>query len=267
MFLLRDLQSGFCESIRGDVPAELLDLIDEDGVSAAERLAIYRNNVMTRLTNALSTTYPVVRELVDPRFFAYAADAYIQRRFPADGCLCEYGADFPSFLAEFPPAASLEYLADVARLEWTMHRVLGAAVFSSVEIGVLTAFDGDPAGVRLLITPASGFLTSPYAIDEIWTAHRGGGVPSREWRLRRGPVHLQVTSREGLSMTALPPAIWEFRHRLADGQTLGESLVGAMAISPDFNAGAALAALFHDALVVGLTSDASRHRPAAASSI
>jgi hypothetical protein len=265
MFLLRDVQLGFCHSIRGATPVELLELIEEDGVAPADRLSIYRNNVMTRLTDTLAAAYPVVRELVDARFFGYAADAYIQRRFPTEGCLYEYGSDFPSFLAEFPPAATVQYLADVARLEWTIHRVVSAAALLPIGIDALTAFTGDPTDIRLLIAPASGFVRSPYAIDEIWIAHQKGDL-SHGWRLRGGAAHLQVTCKDGLCIKRLSPATWEFRHRLGDGQTLAESLVAAMAISSDFNAGAALAALFQEALVVGLTADASRRRSGLATS-
>jgi len=52
---------------------ELLQLIAGDGFDPAARLGIYRNNVITRLTDTLSATYPVVSQIVDARFFAYAA--------------------------------------------------------------------------------------------------------------------------------------------------------------------------------------------------
>jgi Putative DNA-binding domain len=254
MFLLRDLQMSFCQSVRGVGSAELLELIQEDGVSPTERLSIYRNNVMTRLTDALNAAYPVVCELVDPRFFAYAADAYIQRQLPMDACLFEYGADFPSFLATFPPAASLGYLADVGRLEWLIHCVLRAAPTPPIAIAALAEFKGDPARVGLLIAPSTRFVASRYAIDEIWRAHRAKNI-SDVLRVRSAGVCLQVSGRDGLRMVDLPPSTWEFRSRLADGEALGESLVAAMAISPDFDARSALATLFSDGLVVGIAAD------------
>ena len=255
MFLLRDLQMGFCQSVRGITPVALLELIQEDGVAAAARLSIYRNNVMTRLTDTLSATYPVVCKLVDRRFFSYAADTYILRQFPKEACLFEYGADFPSFLSEFAPAATLGYLPDVARLEWSIHCVLRAAQPPPIAIALLAGVEGDPAQVRLLLAPSTRFVASSYAIDEIWMAHQMGEM-SDVLRLRSAAVHLQVSAKDALRIADLPHAVWEFRARLADGRTLGESLKAATDISSDFDAGSALATLFADGLVVGLTVDA-----------
>ncbi len=256
MFLLRDLQMGFCQSVRGITPVELLELIEEDGVAAAERLSIYRNNVMTRLTDTLGATYPVVCTLVGQGFFSYAAGTYILRNFPKEACLFGYGADFPVFLSDFAPAAKLGYLADVARLEWSVHCVLRAAQLPPIAIALLAGVEGDPAEVRLLIAPSTRFVASSYAIDEIWMAHQVGEI-SDVFRLRSAAVHLQVSVKDGLRMADLPQAVWEFRSRLADGRTLGESLEMATAISSDFDAGSALATLFNDGLVVGVTAGAA----------
>jgi hypothetical protein len=60
-----------------------------DGLAPEARLAIYRHHVLSSLTAVLVDTYPVVRRLVDPRFFAYAADVFIRRHPPAGPCLFE----------------------------------------------------------------------------------------------------------------------------------------------------------------------------------
>ncbi|HET7341829.1 MAG TPA: DNA-binding domain-containing protein, partial [Methylomirabilota bacterium] len=92
-----------------------------DGLSAIARVAVYRHHVLTSLTAALATTFPVVARLVDPRFFAWAADAYVRAQPPRGPCLAEYGDTFPDFLAAFPACRDLVYLPDVARLEWAMN--------------------------------------------------------------------------------------------------------------------------------------------------
>jgi hypothetical protein len=238
----------------GAAPAELLQLIYGDGFDPSARLSIYRNNVVARLTDALSATYPVVCKLVDRRFFAYAADIFIQRNLPAGACLVEYGADFPSFLAEFPPAAKLKYLPDVARLEWNIHRVLRFVRHQGISIAALGEVRGDPARISLHITPSIRFVASPYAIDQIWMAHQG----DETWvdlRLSHAGVHLQVSGGDGLRLVNLPPPSWEFRSRLADGETLGKACAMATAISSEFDPVLALTGLFNEGLVVGLMAD------------
>jgi len=139
-----------------------------DGFAPEARLAIYRHHVLSSLTAVLVDTFPVVRRLVDPRFFAYAADVFIRRHPPSGPCLFEYGAGFADFLADFPPCRDLPYLADVARLEWALEAAY---------------HDGDAAPRH---------LQSPYPIDTIWHANQPGADPNTVVHLDAGPVRLEI---------------------------------------------------------------------------
>src|SRR5260370_23822662 len=94
------------------------------GVSAADRLSIYRNTLYGTLTNALRLSYPAVHRLVGAEFFEASAQKFIEDEPPRGAYLDDYGAGFPDFLARFPAAASVPYLPDVARLEWAVSRAL-----------------------------------------------------------------------------------------------------------------------------------------------
>lgn len=252
MLALRELQTSFEQSVTGYAPDQLLQLIAEDGFDAAARLSIYRNNVVTRLTDTLSTAFPVVCKLVDRGFFEYAADAFLRQHLPAGGCLSEYGGNFPSFLAEFPPAAEPKYLPDVARLEWAIHQLRHVAVLPPIAIAALAGMKGDPSLFKLRLTPAVQFIASPYAVDQIWIAHQRDNS-WEELQLGSTGVQLQISSVKGLSIVKLPPSTWEFRARLAQGDCLGTAIAMAMAVSSEFDTASALAALFRDELVTGLT--------------
>jgi hypothetical protein len=93
----------------------------------ASRFDVHKRHFLRSLTAALEKTFPAVVNLVDARFFGFAADAFIRAHPPAKPCLFEYGAELPSFLERFPACAQLPYLSDVARLEWAMHEVFHAA--------------------------------------------------------------------------------------------------------------------------------------------
>jgi len=175
MMTLADLQSGFCRSVTMDAGDELLGLIAGGVFDPSARLSIYRNNVVARLTKTLSAAYTVVSQLVDPGFFAYAAGEFIGKHLPESGCLSTYGVTFPAFLAEFPPAAELKYLPDVANLEWAIHDIRSATACSPVPITALAAMRGDPAQFNLRVSPAARFIASPYPIDRIWIAHQADG--------------------------------------------------------------------------------------------
>lgn len=252
MLTLRELQTSFCQSVAGDSPNELLQLIAADGFDPAARLAIYRNNVVTRLTDTLAAVFPVVCELVDRHFFDYVANAFLIQRLPANGCLGDYGEDFPSFLAAFPPAAEPRYLADVARLEWAIHKVLHAAAAPPITIAALAALTGDPSLIKLRLVPVVKFIASQYPVDRIWIAHQREDTWA-DIRLNDSGACLQIDSLQRLTIINLSPSTWEFRARLAEGKTLGTAVAMAMAVASDFDPPSALAALFCDELVSGLT--------------
>ena len=124
---LRDLQLAFCRTVVGPPSNELLSLVDSDVFSPDERLSIYRNNVLTRLSETLKEAFPVVRRIVGRAFFDYATHSFIEEHLPSEPCLSAYGTRFPQFLKSFPAASQLSYLADVAQLEWSISQVVRAA--------------------------------------------------------------------------------------------------------------------------------------------
>jgi hypothetical protein len=249
---LHDLQSDFRRFLTGEAPEQLLRFVDGVGFGPESRLSIYRNNMLVTLTTALKATFPVVCRLVDDRFFENAANAFIQHHLPSSPCLVEYGDDFPNFLASFPPAASVDYLPDVARLEWAISRVLHAPdPEAPIPLASLVTVRGDPAQIRLSMTAACRYVASPHPIDRIWQFNQPGMDPAEIPLDRRG-AHLEVRRAGGLQLTGLPPAVWTFRTRIADGAALGPAAAEALAIASDFDLARALGALFEAGLVVGL---------------
>ena len=248
---LHELQTAFCESMSGNAPDKLLHLIAGDGFDPIARLGIYRNNVVTRLTDTLSASYPVVSQLVDSRFFDFAAREFLHRHLPTSGCLSDYGSEFPAFLTAFEPVAELKYLGDVAKLEWAIQEIRHAAALVPVPIAALAAMSGDPAQFKIRINDAVKFAASPYAIDQIWIAHQA----ESRWdslQIQEGGVWLQIEGAEVLRITRLAPSSWEFRALLAKGASLGKAITAALAISNHFDPSSAIAALFADELVIGL---------------
>lgn len=142
----------------------------------AQRYAIYRNNVVASLIQALADTFPVCRELVGADFFHAMAHAYVARRLPRSPVLARYGGAFAAFVAAHAPAASVPYLADMARLEYLRVRAYYAAdavALDAAAAGARIAALSKPASARLRLHPAARALVSPYAIHALWAAHQG----------------------------------------------------------------------------------------------
>jgi hypothetical protein len=73
--------------------------------------------VLKSLIDALEANYPTVAQLVGREWFRACAAEYVRTQPPRSPALVLYGETFPFFLSQFPPAAELAYLPEVARID------------------------------------------------------------------------------------------------------------------------------------------------------
>jgi hypothetical protein len=252
---LPELQAAFLRAMFGPDEPELLEAIVGDGLPPAARLQIYRHHVLTSLTDVLQATFPVICRLVDERFFRYAADTYMRQYPPEAPCLFEYGAHFPAFLATFPPCRHLEYLRDVARLEWAMHMAWHTEVrmpLDPAELGGLA-----PHAVAQLVfqfDPSVTLLDSPWPIDQIWRVHQADEEMCTAVDLNTGGVALEIRRWEDdVGFRRLDPASYMFRTTLTAGHTLAMAAAAALAASQEFDCVAALHELLTDGVIINFT--------------
>jgi putative DNA-binding protein len=219
--------------VDGDDRAAAALLADDMG---ADRFNIYRNTFVTGVTKALRLTYPAVHRLVGAEFFEGAAAHFIAQHPPRAAWLDEYGEEFPDFLAGFQPAASLAYLADVARLEWAVSRAIHAADVGPLDLTRLAALSPeDQARVCFVPHPSVALLCADYPADAIWRGVLSGddaalaGIDPDA-----GPVRLLVERRAtGVEVSRLDEAQWCFAAALCDGWSVSEALAGAAGSSAD----------------------------------
>jgi hypothetical protein len=254
MLGLHELQTAFAQALtgRGDLPSELRNCFMDD--AAAERFAVYRNNVGASLTAVLRETFPVLCRLVDERFFSYAAAEFIQGHPPQRPSLFEYGAQFPPFLETFPPCASLAYLGDVARLEWAMHLAALAPERRAIGIAALGAFPAERiAGLRLRL--GRYYLESAWPVGRIWIANQDGAAED-DIALAGSGVCLEIGRHDGaVGFRTLDRAAFAFRRALAQGEPLGVALTQGLEADASFDAAVAIGALFHDGAVIAVSND------------
>ncbi len=255
MLALHDLQRVFKDGLLADDEGTVLAHIAGDGLDPRARLAIYRHHVLTTLSVTLESAFPVVCELVDKRFFAYAADAFIREHPPAGPCLVEYGAVFPEFLEGFPACQGHPYLPDMARLEWAVHQAARVAEVRSLDRARLDAIPlDDLPALRFLMDATLSYVSSPWPVDRIWRAHQEGAEPAELLDLSAGGTCLEVRGvGDGVSVRVLDPAAYALRHALAAGVTLEEAAAEALTVDPSFDLIGAIQELLRDHIVTDFT--------------
>ncbi len=191
----------------------------------ADRLNIYRNTFVAGVTKALRLSYPAVHRLVGNDFFEGAAALFIAQHPPCAAYLDEYGADFPQFLRGFRPAAALEYLPDVARLEWAVNQAIHAADVEPLDLARLAALPPeDQVRVCFVPHPSIALLCTDYPVDVIWRGVLGGDDAAlAAVDLKTGPVCLLVERRAtGVEVSRLDAAAWRFAVALCGGRSLAD---------------------------------------------
>lgn len=252
-----------------DFAAALLDpqratppgLLAWNGSDPAARLAVYRNNVVSSLVDALAETFPVVQQLVGDEFFRAMAGIFVRETPPRSRVLAHYGLGFPAFIARFPPAQGLTYLADVARLEVARVMAYHAADAEPVsdEMVSLALGSGERMGeLRLVLNPSVHTLSSPHAVATLWVAHQSdedGEIGAVDIDRPENALIL----RAGLDVLVLPVprGTVDFVEAIRSGLNLGDAASKAAsqatsraaATEPDFDLTATLTPLLaHGAL-------------------
>ena len=209
MYGLHELQRDFTRSILQD-EVMVLDKIRPNGLTQAQRLAVYRNNTFLGLADALRDGYPVLNRLVGDGFFNGLARAYIALHPPQSGCLLEYGDHFPAFVAEYPPAQGLPYLPDVARLEWLWQVAFHEADADGLDLSALAAVPVErQEGLRLRLHPTARLMASDYPVLRIWEANQEGFAGDDRISLEEGGCKL-LLFRPSLNVQIYPLELGEY---------------------------------------------------------
>ncbi len=223
------------------------------------RFAIYRNNVMVSLIDALADSCPVTQALVGEEFFRGMAAVFARANPPHSPVMAHYGQGFAEFIEGFPAAAGLPYLADVARLELLRVQAYHAADAASVSPAALALLLADPErlpGARFALQPSLRQLESPYAVVSLWAAHQGADVDTALAALDTARQESALVIRVGLDVEihriATGTAIF-IRH-LHNGLGLGDAAGHAMAADPPFVLADALGLLVGTGAITAITT-------------
>jgi len=223
MNTLREFQNAFRSAVLSQ-PGGLGEAdIAPGNIPFSAAMAIYRNNVFAKLTDALGDLYPIVKRLVGDEFFAYAAGDFSQAHLPRSPVLAGYGDEFPGFLDGFAAAQSTPYLGDMARLELARHQATHAADCEAMDTGNLKDIAPEAIeSVSFEFHPSCRLLCSAYPVKDIWEAHNKDADIDRLADLPADGAKLLILRvGEKIEMRELDSAGFDFVTALMAGKTLG----------------------------------------------
>lgn len=170
---LHDLQSQFVHDLIHNSEDIFLYIRSSEKLSAKEHLAIYQSSIFGAKQKVLNEIYTVCNKLVGEEFFIAMINEYIPTTISRAPDIADYGADFSDFIADFQPAKSLPYLADVARLEWAWHRIFYARPLQEIDFQKLAECYQNSGDKIIFSLPLDSFLIfSPYPIHQIWEVNQ-----------------------------------------------------------------------------------------------
>ncbi|MGC2164403.1 MAG: DNA-binding domain-containing protein [Gallionella sp.] len=218
-------------------------------------LAVYRNNYIGNLHDALAGAYPVIEKLVGDAFFRRLTHAYIEQHRSRSGNLHHYGEQMSAFIAAFEPAQQLAYLPDVATLEWACHCAYFADDADTFEIGKLLEIPAERyTDLVFGVHPSSHLLHSRFPVAAIWLAHQPGAPDDFHINIDSGPcVALVVRTDYEVVARELADDEAEWLSRLRQGTTLGVATELTLANHPDFNLPTVLARLVTQGVFCGVS--------------
>ncbi len=251
-------QQAFSDALLATDPVCPPGLTTWNGSAPEKRFAIYRNNVVVGLIDALADNFPVTQELVGEQFFRAMARQFVRAAPPRSPVLAQYGEGFAEFIAAFPAAAGLPYLADVAKLELLRVHAWYAAdaePLSAERIGRLLADVDALPEARFALHPSVRILRSRHAIVSLWTAHQSESAALALATVNPDQPEIALVRREGLAVeiSAISVGTAEFIESLRQGRSFGRAAEQALGADIQFDLAATLGSMMRSGLLVSVT--------------
>lgn len=232
----------FLAAVAGDTAA-LAPWCASDAAEAG--LSVYRNTAAKGCADALVAQFPTVERVVGPAWLAAATTAHAAAHPPRTASLLAYGEAFPAWLADFPPAAEMPYLAGLAQLDWLWtcaHLAADADPLAPEETAALS-----PAAFSthaLTLHPATRFAGFKDGTPSLWRALQAPDEPPRILELDDAPEGLLfVRPALDIHHQLIGAGELAFLAACAAGASLLDAAMAALAAEPGLDLSTAFAGL------------------------
>ena len=252
-----NIQGSFAEALLAEEAVCPPGLATWNGSAPGKRFAVYRNNVIVSLIDALADSFPVTQELVGEQFFRAMARQFVRATPPRSPVLALYGDGFAEFIEAFPAATGVPYLADVARLELLRVQAWHAADADALAADEIARLLGEPAALpdaRFILHPSVRLLRSPYAMVSLWAAHQSESAALALSAVDPAQAETALVLRNVLDVeiSAIAEGPATFILNLQQGVAFGQAAGQALAADAGFDLAASLGLLIRGGVLAGV---------------
>ena len=217
--------------------------------------AAYRANAGVLAERALSAAYPVLAQMLGAENFEPMARQYWRQSPPRCGDIGRWGDALADFIATAPQLAEEPFLADVARVEWALHRAASDPdIHPDAQSFELIASLG-PDNTSLRLGTGVALISSHWPVASLVNSHLFADPSIEEAAVRcaqrQGEHAIIWRDNYRPRVRALEPGEYALLAALFSGLSLEAALGSALAVSPEFNFQQWLADAFRTHLVTG----------------
>lgn len=229
--------------------------VGDEGKPAPKRFAVYRNNVVVSLIEAMGQAYPSIAAIMGEANFSKVARHFISAHPPQSAMMQAYGGGFAEFLENYNPLTKSPFLADIARAEraWlTAYHAVDWPTLAPEEL----ASASNPSKLAFHPHPAACLLRSNYPLFDLFNARDVWPCPG----INLGEAQAVLITRPELDcmITRLDGADTAFLAALFDGQTLETAITAAIETDDGFEPAEAINLVFATGAFCSLEHPPSR---------
>jgi hypothetical protein len=223
---LPDIQEVFQRFLLTGDPTISTHVVGTARVPVETRLGIYGDGYRSRLIEALETSFPVLRNLLDEGDFHTLASRYIHSHESTFFSIRYYGDQLAQFLATDEEYSKAPLLAELARWEWAMAAAFDAADGAPIDLdAVAQVAPEDWAELRFAWNPSVQLLELEWNAPSLWKAVTEE-TERPEPALSEQPVSFLVWRHElQIYFRSLAPAEARVLAASRAGQSFGELCV------------------------------------------
>lgn len=217
-----------------------------------KQFAAYRERALRGLTDILRSVYPTTVGVMGDEEFNKAARAFFLQSQPQNVDPILIGEPFAPFLELYPTEEKLPHLPDVATLDYGCFKAKQAIDATAMNTRIFTDLSPEQlAARRIQLHPACFWMSSPYAIYDIWRSH------SSQFSAKPLPVEspqevVIIRPKLQVEVHRVDVGLIKVLDAIDAGETLNSALMDARMTDPGFNAVAAIQFLIKNDLIISL---------------